>query len=182
MSYREPDFAAQIALVVKQYTSYANASAEMTAITNALGTEVTTHDVTIDTPAAALIPNLSSHTAFTNDILRIVNKGKGGNLSANQMISGISDAVGVAHAPAVIDVPFVSAVGALASCTLGNWTGSPSSYAYQWKRDGVTNIGTNASTYTMVVGDSGHTVGCVVSATNATGTGVAPLSNTVVGP
>jgi hypothetical protein len=64
------------------------------------------------------------------------------------------------------------------TCTQGNWAGTPTSYAYQWQRDG-TNVGTNANTYTLVAGDSGHNVGCIVTATNAQGSTAAPLSNTV---
>jgi len=70
-----------------------------------------------------------------------------------------------------------AAVGQVLTCTMGTWYGTPDFYAYQWKRDGV-NIGTNANTYTTVAGDSGHAVGCVVTATNMWGSGVAPLSNT----
>jgi len=50
----------------------------------------------------------------------------------------------------------------------GTWTGSPTSYAYQWKR-GATNIGTNANTYTLVNADAGQSITCVVTATNAGG-------------
>jgi len=34
----------------------------------------------------------------------------------------------------------------------------------------------------MVGADTGHNIGCVVSAVNGNGTTVAPLSNTVKGP
>ena len=52
--------------------------------------------------------------------------------------------------------------------TDGTWTGSPTSYSYQWKR-GATNIGTNANTYTLVSADAGLNITCVVTATNAIG-------------
>jgi hypothetical protein len=182
MSYREPDFAAQIALRVKQYHAYANVTAELNAITAALAADATTHDKTIEAPPAALTIHHEKHSPFTNDINVIVNKGKGGNLNTNQMISAIDDAVGVAHKPAVIDTPYVSGAsvrGSTLSCTKGNWTGSPTGYAYQWKSNGV-NVGTNAATYATVVGDVGHAVGCAVTATNATGSTAAPLSNTIM--
>jgi hypothetical protein len=62
---------------------------------------------------------------------------------------------------------------------MGTWAGEPVRYAYQWVRDGNTNIGTGASL--LVTPDMvGETVACVVSATNAHGTTVAPASNPVV--
>lgn len=183
MSYREPDFAAQIALRVKQYHAYANVPAELSAITTALAADATVHDKTIEVPPAPLTIHHEKHSPFTNDINLIVNKGKGGNLNTSQMISAIDDAVGVAHKPAVIDTPFVSgaaAHGSVLTCTQGNWTGAPTSKAYQWKRGGATNIGTNANTYTTVLADVGFGIGCVVTATNATGSTAAPLSNLIV--
>ena len=48
-------------------------------------------------------------------------------------------------------------------------TGSPTpTLSYQWKR-GATNVGTNASTYTLVSADAGQSITCVVTATNAGG-------------
>jgi len=90
-------------------------------------------------------------------------------------------------APQYIDVPAIYAsvppavVGSVLNCTMGNWFGVPTSYAYQWKR-GVTNVGTNAATYTVVAGDAANSMTCVVSATNANGTGVAPASNAIAIP
>ena len=85
--------------------------------------------------------------------------------------------------PTNVDVPYVSAVGARASCTMGNWKNEPSSYAYAWQRDGSPISGAaSANEYDMVTADKGKAIGCIVSATNAAGTTEAPLSNTVVGP
>ena len=80
--------------------------------------------------------------------------------------------------PVVVDVPAVSLTGATASCTMGNWTGEPTSYAYAWHNDGVDNGATDA-TYTVQPEDSGHSLACVVTATNALGSTVAPMSNSV---
>lgn len=63
------------------------------------------------------------------------------------------------------------------TCSTGTWTGSPTSYSYQWKR-GVTNVGTNSSTYTLVTADVGSTMTCTVTATNAVGSGNATSSAT----
>ena len=66
------------------------------------------------------------------------------------------------------NVTGVAIVGNILTTDDGSWTGSPTSYAYQWKR-GATNIGTNANTYTLVAADAGQSITCVVTATNATG-------------
>jgi len=82
-------------------------------------------------------------------------------------------------APVNVDVPHVSQTGSVLTCTLGNWTGEPTSYAFQWKM-GVTNVGTSAATYTVQPGDVGATATCIVTATNAHGATAAPPSNGVV--
>jgi hypothetical protein len=89
-------------------------------------------------------------------------------------------------APQYIDIPYVSstlpvAVGCVLTSTVGNWFGTPTGYAYQWKR-GVTNVGTNAASYTTVAGDAACSMTCVVSATNANGTTAAPASNAIAIP
>ena len=43
----------------------------------------------------------------------------------------------------------------------GTWSNSPTGYSYQWQRNGVTNIGTNANTYTCVKADVGSTINCL---------------------
>lgn len=80
--------------------------------------------------------------------------------------------------PVNVDVPAVSLTGAMASCTMGNWQGEPTSYAYAWHLDGVANGATDA-TYTVQPDDSGHSLACVVTATNALGSTAAPQSNAV---
>jgi hypothetical protein len=62
-------------------------------------------------------------------------------------------------------------VGQTLTTTTGTWSGIPTpTFSYQWKR-GATNIGTNATTYTLVAADAGNTsnITCVVTATNAGG-------------
>ena len=63
-----------------------------------------------------------------------------------------------------------TSVGSVLTTTDGTWINSPSSFSYQWKR-GATNIGTNANTYTLVQADAGQNITCVVTATNAVGSG-----------
>ena len=184
MAYREPDFAAEVALCTKIHYANPNIATELAAIATALSSDPTTHDATIETPPLALRIG-ADKTRFTNDILLLVNAAKGGNLNTSQIISGIDDAVGVPHKPGMVDIPYASAnatppvVGTVVSCTTGNWVGTPTSYTYQWKRDGTTNLGT-AANYTLIAADvGGHSITCVVTATNATGSTAASPSNAI---
>jgi hypothetical protein len=95
----------------------------------------------------------------------------------------LARAAGVQVNPPVnVTVPYVSpetaAVGASLNCTMGTWTNEPASYAYQWMRDGAALTGTSAD-YTIVADDAGHSLSCVVTATNAVGSTTAPPSNAV---
>lgn len=70
-------------------------------------------------------------------------------------------------------------VGQVLTATTGSWNYAPSSFAYQWIRGPGTNIGTNASTYTLVAGDSGFPVRCAVTAVNAAGSTLGPPSDPI---
>ena len=185
MSYRYSDFQQQALLIGMKQVWNPNRTAEFVAVATALASDTTKHDTTIEAAAGILMPGqlagVGSNTPSSVMLAELINRGKAGNLSNSQMVAAIDGVVGQAAPPAVIDIPYVSAVGALASVTNGNWVGTPS-FAYQWKRNGVTNIGTNTNTYTMVGADTGQAIGCIVSATNVQGTTAAPISNTVVGP
>jgi hypothetical protein len=91
----------------------------------------------------------------------------------------LADVTATLAPPVNRDVPYVSQSGATLNCTMGNWDGEPTSYAYAWHDDGVAN-GATGATYTTKAEDSGHGLACVVTATNALGSTVAPMSNTVV--
>lgn len=61
-------------------------------------------------------------------------------------------------------------VGETVSCSTGTWTNSPTSYTYQWRRNGVAISGATASTYTLTVSDVGtDKIACSVTATNSGG-------------
>jgi uncharacterized membrane protein len=77
----------------------------------------------------------------------------------------------------VVDVPYVAgggAIGETLTCTMGNWEGAPTSYAYEWSTGGTGN------SYVVAESDAGSTITCVVTATNGAGSTVAPPSNPVV--
>lgn len=82
------------------------------------------------------------------------------------------------------DVPYVGGaaeVGGTLTCTMGNWTGEPDSYTYAWQSDGAPNTAIG-DTYIVAPGDAGHSITCVVTATNAHGSTAAPPSNAVAIP
>jgi hypothetical protein len=83
---------------------------------------------------------------------------------------------GEATAPVNSEVPAVSQSGTTLNCTMGIWTGEPTSYAYAWKLDDAA-AGSDAATYEVQAGDVGKSATCVVTATNAAGSTAAPPSN-----
>ena len=185
MTVSYSQFQGDVVLTTKIHSAYPNIVTELQAIVTALGSDATTHDRTIETPAAALLIG-PAQSRFTNDILLLVNAAKGGNLSPASMAAAIGDFEGFTEKPGLLDIPYASAsasppiVGTVASCTQGNWGGMPTSYAYQWLRDGTAIGGATSATYTLVSADvGGHQLTCVVTATNAQGSTAAPPSNAI---
>ena len=92
-------------------------------------------------------------------------------------------------APANTVAPVISGTplnaGTLFSVTTGTWSHQPTSYSYQWKRDGVDISSATNNTYTTVEADVTTTLTCTVTATNAIGstgataTGVAIAAKSV---
>jgi hypothetical protein len=87
--------------------------------------------------------------------------------------------------PSIVTVPNVSGaavVGGELICTMGIWHGAPTDYSYEWMSDaGSTALG-SGSTYTVADTDAGHSITCVVTATNAAGSTAAPPSNAIAIP
>ena len=85
--------------------------------------------------------------------------------------------------PQVMGTP---AVGVAVSSTTGSWSGSPTAYAYQWKRcdSGGTAClsiaGATTASHTPVTADAGFTLRVAVAATNADGTAVAQSAQSSV--
>ena len=67
-------------------------------------------------------------------------------------------------------------VGSVLSVTNGSWTENPTSFAYQWRRNGTAISGATSSTYTTVSADSGNTIDATVVPSNATGS-AAPVAS-----
>ncbi len=92
-------------------------------------------------------------------------------------------------APSEVAPPTVSGaamVGQTLTASTGTWTGSPTSYAYQWQDcnaagGGCADVaGASSSTYRPGSGDVGDTVRVVVTASNAGG--ATPATSASVGP
>jgi hypothetical protein len=62
-------------------------------------------------------------------------------------------------------------------CTPGTWSNAPTSFAYQWNRNGTALAGATGSVHTVQQADVGTTLSCTVIATNAGGSG-APATST----
>ena len=77
-------------------------------------------------------------------------------------------------------------VGSQLTASTGAWSGSPTAFAYQWRRcdsagNACSNIsGAGASTYTLAAADAGGTIRVAVTATNGAGSTLATSSATAV--
>lgn len=74
--------------------------------------------------------------------------------------------------PANTSLPTISTAREAVQCivtSVGVWTGSPTNYYYQWRKDGADIVGATSSAYTPSSGDAGHSLACAVTAINASG-------------
>jgi len=77
-----------------------------------------------------------------------------------------------ADVPANTSAPLLTgaaAAGQTLSCSPGDWTGNPASYAYQWLRDGAPIAGQTAASYSVQRADEGHSISCSVTASSVDG-------------
>jgi hypothetical protein len=174
MSMDPVTFQGRVSSVLAHYPFYANKVTEAQAVLNALKTDPTTKDTTLKTAPSGLRPGHRLNTPFTNDLLLIVNRGKAGNLSCQDMADEIGEALGTHSPPVNETAPFASGTGALGgvvTVTNGVWLYSPTGYTYQWRRGTTTVIaGATAASYTIVAADvTAGAVNCLVTATNAAG-------------
>ncbi len=84
-------------------------------------------------------------------------------------------------APVNVSAPVVSgtaSVGSVLTTTNGTWDNEPTSYTYQWKRNGSNILSATANTYTIVAEDVSQSITCTVTAINDAGSASA-TSNTI---
>ena len=131
MSMRETDLVGDVQILKGIHMWNPNFVSEMTTLVSALGGDTTTHSAEIETAPLALRID-ASHSRLTNDAILLVNNAKAGNLSKFQIIAAFDDALAIAHAPANVAVPYAQytpagppAVGTVCTCTVGQWTSSP---------------------------------------------------------
>ena len=73
----------------------------------------------------------------------------------------------LAAAPVNVTLPTISGTaqeGQVLTVANGTWTNSPSSFTYQWLRDGAVIAGSVNQTRTLVAADIGHVISCAVVA------------------
>jgi hypothetical protein len=111
----------------------------------------------------------------------------GGATSASSAATAVVTASAPPGAPSNTAVPVVSGSaqqGQTLTTSRGSWSGSPTSYAYQWQAcdssgASCANIGgATSSSYTLGAGDVGHTIRSVVTASNAGGSNSASSAAT----
>lgn len=81
-------------------------------------------------------------------------------------------AVFTLSAPTVTASPTISGtvmLGSTLTCSTGTWSNSPTSYSYEWLRDGSAISGATSSTYVAASADVGHHISCQVTAVNGEG-------------
>jgi hypothetical protein len=95
-----------------------------------------------------------------------------------EIVDGVLRAIDVPEAPAnpapeniVAPGAFGSVIeGSVVSVTSGSWLYSPTSYTYQWRRNGVDIFSQTDNNYTLTSADVGSLITCLVNATNSGGT------------
>jgi hypothetical protein len=117
----------------------------------------------------------------------VVTATNAGGSTAASSVASASVTVALPAAPVNAALPVLSGStveGQALSASTGSWSGSPTSFAYQWQRCNLAGAecasisGASASTYTLTVADVGHTDRVVVMATNAGGSASASSSQT----
>ena len=140
----------------------------------------------------ATLPTYTPSAADVGHALTLVVTATGGSGSASATSPAtvaVGAAGGAATRPAALTPPVVSGettAGATLTAAVGSWSGSPTSFAYQWRRcDGFGAActalpGATGSTYLLGPGDVGTTVSLVVTATGKGGSQSATAATTAV--
>lgn len=142
---------------------------ELNTIATALGTDPTLHDKTIEVAPAGLQSGNVVNTKFTNAVLRIVNMGKGGNLTPAAMGTAISSGIAGFLPPVNTVIPAVTGAGTVGqtlTCDGGSWN-NYTTLNYSWYSGGA-YVGAGP-TRLLTASDGGKSVYCYVTAINGGG-------------
>ncbi len=133
-----------------------------------------TGNVTLAGSLAAQPSTAYAAAATLGDTFAVVNYG--GSRSGSFTNTGV--------APQNTVAPTISGtlnVGQTLTCSSGTFTDSPTTYAYQWNRNGTAITGASANHYTVTLADSGATLTCTVTASGgvalAGGNGFSEVNN-----
>ena len=89
-------------------------------------------------------------------------------------VAAVDDVNAVVESPFAVGDPTLAGrpvVGQTLTCVSGGFINTPTSYTYEWQRNGKVITGATAASYTLTDADLGRTIACRISATNKAGTG-----------
>jgi hypothetical protein len=134
------------------------------------------------TTIEGFVDGVLTHTATDSAVTAAGKAGLrgGGALAGNTTGLHVDNFQAGGLTPSNTVAPVVSGtriVGSTLTSTTGTWSDSPSSYSYNWLRDGVTIDATDQNTYVAQTADVGHAVSCAVTATNGAGASSPASSN-----
>ena len=141
--------------------------------------------------AGATAPTYSVSAGDLASTLRVTVTGRNRLGSIATSSSSTAVVAGPPGSPTATATPLISGIaqaGATVTVDTGGWAGSPTSFAYQWRRCSgsgsacVDIVGATASTYAVAAADSRSTLRALVVATNASGSGGAISAPTAVVP
>jgi len=107
----------------------------------------------------------------------------GGGISSARAFAISAQPVPVIAPPGNVVAPSVAGSlqpGGALTCSPGQWTGDPDTYAFRWLRDGSGIPGAIGPGLVLTDADAGHDVACRITATNAGGSAVALSAPVIV--
>jgi hypothetical protein len=133
--------------------------------------------------ASEIVGETSETYPITNDDVDTILTCKVTACDSDGCATATSNSILIATIPECKVLPSISGVlivGQVLTTDDGVWGAVGAiTYSYQWKR-GVTNIGTNANTYTLVQADAGQTITCEVTATTLAGSASATSAGSYI--
>jgi hypothetical protein len=123
----------------------------------------------------------ATHTVAGTGFSAVTGAQLAGKAYAVQTVAGPPGKVTLAFSSAPLNttppsLPTAAHVGDTISCDPGAWSGSPSSFEFQWLRDGSVIPGATASNYVVTSDDVGTSITCRVTATSNAGSADAESS------